>query len=169
MGRSPEDAVPSLALTNTVSAVIDRFIQAYAKTNPPRHWGEVERALNDDADRAVASIGPKDVAALLESIVARGSSSQANPVHRVLTSFFTWCASPVIALVPALPLDGVDRPAVEVSCKRVLEDWELALIWRAAESQGYPFGPCIQLLMLTAHRRDEVAQMTRTEVDFDKA
>jgi integrase len=109
------------------------------------------------------------VAKLLESIVARGAPSQANHVHRVLTTFFNCCASPVIALVPTSPMVGVERPAVEVSRERVLEDWELALIWRAAVAQGYPFGPCIQLLMLTAQRRDEVAQMTRSEVDFDKA
>src|SRR5262249_32006913 len=40
---------------------------------------------------------------------------------------------------------------------------------RAAEAMGWPFGPCVQLLILTAQRREEVARMRWHEVDLDGA
>src|SRR5207237_574858 len=45
--------------------------------------------------------------------------------------------------------------------KRVLEDWELIKVWRAAEEQGYPHGTIVQLLILTGQRRGEVAALAR--------
>src|SRR5262249_18250640 len=37
--------------------------------------------------------------------------------------------------------------------KRRLDDRELALVWRAADRFGYPFGTAVQLLVLTRQRR----------------
>jgi integrase len=48
----------------------------------------------------------------------------------------------------------------------VLTDSELKEIWRASEELGYPYGTCIQLLILTGQRRDEVASMRWKEVDL---
>src|SRR3954452_21822239 len=39
----------------------------------------------------------------------------------------------------------------------------------AAEAVGWPFGPCVKLLILTAQRRDEVAHMRWSEIDLDAA
>ena len=39
-------------------------------------------------------------------------------------------------------------------------------MWRAAASAGYPFGPMVQLLMLTGCRRDEVRDAPWAEVDL---
>ena len=44
---------------------------------------------------------------------------------------------------------------------------ELSLIWRAADALGYPFGPFVQLLILTGQRREEVAGMRWSELDRD--
>lgn len=40
---------------------------------------------------------------------------------------------------------------------RALSDDELRSIWWGAEQLGYPFGPAIQLLMLTGQRKSEIA------------
>lgn len=37
-------------------------------------------------------------------------------------------------------------------------------VWPGAERVGWPFGPFVKLLILTAQRRDEVAGLTRTEL-----
>nr|WP_281381219.1 site-specific integrase [Methylobacterium brachythecii] len=47
-------------------------------------------------------------------------------------------------------------PSPEVARDRVLSDAELRAIWLAAEGMGYPFGPFVQLLVLTGQRRSEV-------------
>ena len=41
--------------------------------------------------------------------------------------------------------------------QRVLQDAELASLWRASEALGYPFGPLYQILLLTGARKGEVA------------
>jgi integrase len=52
----------------------------------------------------------------------------------------------------------------------VLEDAEIRLVWLACEEIGEPFGPLFKLLLLTAQRRDELAEATWSEFgDLDKA
>jgi integrase len=51
---------------------------------------------------------------------------------------------------------------------RGLSDAELRAIWDAAEAMGYPYGPCIRLLVLTGQREREVADMRWSEADFDR-
>jgi integrase len=50
----------------------------------------------------------------------------------------------------------------------VLSDDELAEVWVAAATLGYPWGPFFRLAMLTLQRREEVAGMRWSEIDFDK-
>jgi integrase len=45
----------------------------------------------------------------------------------------------------------------------------LAQIWEAAELLGYPFGPYIRLLALTAQRRTEAAGMRWADLDLSTA
>jgi integrase len=51
--------------------------------------------------------------------------------------------------------------------ERVLEDDEIAALWRAAERQCYPHGTLVQFLLLSALRRNEAAQLRRSEVDAE--
>ena len=59
-------------------------------------------------------------------------------------------------------------PSKEQPRDRVLTDDELRWLWRACEAVGWPFGPLVKLLLLTAQRRDEVAGMERPEIDLEK-
>lgn len=63
-------------------------------------------------------------------------------------------------------LDAV-KPTKERPRERTLDLGEVAEIWRAAGSLGYPFGPFVHMLILTAGRRDEVASMRVAELDLD--
>src|SRR5262249_9782694 len=49
---------------------------------------------------------------------------------------------------------------------RVLDDDELRLIWKEADSNGY-FGSFVKFLLLTGARRGEVAGLTWAEIDGD--
>jgi integrase len=51
----------------------------------------------------------------------------------------------------------------------VLSDAELAAVWRGAIAAGYPFGPFVQLLILTGQRREEVAALQWSELDQERA
>ena len=58
-------------------------------------------------------------------------------------------------------------PTQEQARDRVLSDDELRWLWRACEAVGWPFGPLVKLLLLTAQRRDEVAGIERPELDLE--
>jgi integrase len=51
--------------------------------------------------------------------------------------------------------------------ERVLSDDELHDVWNAAGGLGYPFAGCIQILILTVSRREEVAGMCWSEIAPD--
>ena len=64
---------------------------------------------------------------------------------------------------------GVKAPAGEESRDRVLEPDELAALWRACDSLGWPFGPLVQLLIVTGQRIGEVGTMRWEHLDLDRS
>ena len=89
----------------------------------------------------------------------------ANRLHATLTRMFGWCVER--GIVTASPIAGIRPPSEERSRDRVLTDGELGEVWKASEGLGYPFGALIQLLILTAQRRGEVASMRWRDVDLE--
>jgi integrase len=70
-------------------------------------------------------------------------------------------------IIERSPAEGIDPPSTETVRDRVLSLDELRLVWRAAERQGFPFGPIIKLLILTGQRRSEVGGMEWGEIDLE--
>jgi integrase len=114
--------------------------------------------------REVHSITKRDVLDLLDDIIEGGAPVGANRTLSALKSAFSWCVKRDI--LTASPCDHVDRPSPEMSCDRELSGVELIALWRAADRIGYPFGPVVQMLMLTGQRRDEVRQAVWGEFDL---
>ena len=98
-----------------------------------------------------------------------GSLSEASGVLRHLRSFFRWAVDmDLIAIDPTL---GVRDPSVskrERERERVLSEAEIIALWRVCESIRYPFGPIVQLLLLTGQRVREVGDMTWRELDLER-
>lgn len=170
------------------AAVAELFIERRAKKN--RTWAESERLLRfglgpaesgkrpsghrtklDAApgplkawgERHVSEIRRSDVAELLEAIGQR-SPAVARATFAALRPLFDWCIER--DLIAVSPCDKLTAPARPKARDRVLSDTELRTIWRASERLGYPFGPVVQILMLTGQRRTEVAEMTWAEIDL---
>jgi integrase len=61
---------------------------------------------------------------------------------------------------------SIKAPARESSRDRVLSEEEIGRIWSACEGMGWPFGPLIQLLLVTGQREDEVAGMRWSDIDL---
>lgn len=114
--------------------------------------------------RNVRDIRRRDVLAELDAIVDRAKPIAANRTLAALRKLFNWAVSRDI--LPASPCAGVKAPAAERSRDRVLNDDELARIWRAAEAVAYPFGDLVRMLILTGCRRDEVGGATWSEIDL---
>jgi integrase len=164
--------------TDLVEKVVETFIERYAKPQT-RDWRETERLLRRNVvdrwkGRRLSQIGRADVHNLLDTICDRGLRDRGAPIsaNRVFAQLRKMCSWAVArGIVERSPCDGVSVPSSEKgrSRERVLDDGELRLVWNAADSIGWPFGPIVKLLLLTGARRDEVAQMEWGEVDFDRA
>jgi integrase len=66
------------------------------------------------------------------------------------------------------PADGIPLPAKEISRDRILADYELAQVIIAARKIGDPYGGIVELLTLTAQRREEVARVTSDEFEIEQ-
>ena len=117
--------------------------------------------------RQLPDIGRRDVIELLDGIVDRGSPIMANRTLALVRKLLNWAIER--GITEANPAAGISAPGKEKSRDRVLTDEELAEVLIASEALGWPFGPVVRLLVLTAQRRDEVASMRWSEIDFEKA
>jgi integrase len=173
---------------DTFGAVARLFVERYARPKN-RSWKETarllglipdpERAEKDDVatfivrknsavdrwgSRKVSDIRQADVIALLDDVVDGGAPVGANRVFSAVRKLFNWAQAR--HGLDSNPCSRVQRPSDENSRDRVLSDDELRRIWNAAGERGWPFGPLLQLLILTGQRRDEVAGMAWSELDL---
>ncbi len=157
---------------NTFGTVATEFLERHAaglrKAEEAKRIVDVEFVRRWGA-RPVGDIRPEEVAAAIRAIVKRGAPSQAHNSLGYLRRLFSWAigthefgidASPVERLKPK------DLIGSRVARERVLTDGELAAVWRATPSVGYPYGPLFRLLILTGQREREVADMRWAEVDM---
>jgi integrase len=116
--------------------------------------------------RPVASITRRDVVAVLDTITGRGAEVQANRTLARLRTFFNWASDE--EYIAASPVTRMKPPTKEETRDRVLSDDEIRAFWQATGELGWPFGPLFRLLLVTAQRRDEVAGMAWSELDFTR-
>jgi integrase len=115
--------------------------------------------------RNVQDVRRRDVIDLIESIAAESGGYMANRTLGVLSKFFNWLVARDRLTVS--PAAGVERPHQEQARDRILADEELTALWRACEGDE-PFGPALRLMILSGGRRNEVSQMTWTELDHER-
>lgn len=127
--------------------------------------GELERKVRVDLaswkDRPVAEITRADVRAAI-SAKHESSPVSANRLLALVRRILRWAVRE--ELIPANPAMDIEATA-ETERERVLKPQELARVWAGAEAMGYPYGPLIKLLILTAQRRSEVAELPWSEID----
>jgi integrase len=171
-GRDPgqEKAQARAASADTIDRAVAQFIERHCKRkNRPRTAQETERLLRLHVmprwrGRAVSSITRRDVLDVLDRVVDAGAPIAANRVLAATRKLFNWLlARDIIATSPCA---GVKPPTDERSRDRVLDDKEVRAVWLTAEEIGWPFGAMVKVLVLTGQRRDEVARMEWSEIDF---
>lgn len=97
-------------------------------------------------------------------------TAKAHYAFDVLRTFVNWIVDTGdfgITISPCAGLKAIVLIGQRNIRDRVLNDYELAAYWRAAEGFGYPFGAFFKLLALTALRRDEAANAQWSEIDLD--
>lgn len=155
---------------DTFAAVADLFLERYAKRHTrPQTYAETKRVIERELKpvwgrKRIHDIGRKDVIALLDSIVDRGSPVMANRALAHTRRLFNWARER--AIVENNPAERLSKPTPEMQRDRTLSDYEIRLFWRACGELGWPFGPLFKLLLVTAQRRSEVAGLRWSELNL---
>lgn len=102
----------------------------------------------------------------IEKLLAKLTPGAQRNAFAVLSAFFRW--KKIARVVGQNVIGLVDAPATPQSRERVLANDEIKRVWNAAEKCGYPFGPMVQLLLLTGQRRDEIANLKWSNLNDDQ-
>jgi hypothetical protein len=171
-GRDPRDARVANAVarrTNSVEAVVARFIEQEAKPNI-KSWPNLERVLRIHVlpawgARPISEIRRSHAHELLDELMLDGTTGAAREVRKHLSRLFSWALDR--DLVRDNPVQGLRRKELQANPDRgrALKDDELRAIWAAATEMGYPFGDLYKLLILTGQRLREWGNATWSEVN----
>jgi integrase len=160
------------ALTRGVASlsfgsIANRFLARQRVRLRPRSYAEVERHLLKNAKplhgMALASIGRQAIAARIGEIADASGLVQANRTRASLSALYTWAMKE--GLTETNPVANTNKHP-EQSRDRVVSNDELALIWRCLNGDQY--GAIVKLLALTGQRREEIAGLRWSEINFEK-
>lgn len=135
-----------------------------------RYTAEVERICDRDINprmgkRALAETARQDWTALIAA-KRKAAPAMAAALYRVVSSFLNHAEAEGWIAAPLLPRKGAAKLAPMPPARaRVLSDAELAEVWRASEGEPAKARAFVRLLILTAAREMEVADMAAGEVD----
>jgi integrase len=145
------------------SDVADKYLAA----GEWRRRGEIERHLLEDCrpfgPLRLSSIDRQAISALLGEIEKRGGATR-NKVRASLSALWSYAIAE--GLAESNPVTGT-RKAEERSRDRVLSQAEIRTLWRGLPSGR--FGDIVRLLLLTAQRRSEIAELRRSEITLGDA
>jgi integrase len=139
------------------------FLEDRQKKNKPSTYHETERILNKHLlpvlqGHLLPDITTEQLTAVIDDLVD-DTPSAANHLHVAAKTFFNWAASRRRSYIKHSPLAGIEKPAEDGEREHILNDDELAAIYRAAEKLGYPFGYIVLICIHTGLRRGEVRSL----------
>ncbi|MEM8577171.1 MAG: integrase family protein [Pseudomonadota bacterium] len=135
-----------------------RFLEDSERRNKPRTFRDYKRLLDRHFDFAfeIQSVERKQIMKVISGLAA--TPSEQTHAFVAIRTMMNWCVRHGLiehSVVPPLKQRTVER-------NRVLTDGEVHQVYRRAEETAFPFGPLVQLLLLTGQRRMEVGQMRRS-------
>ncbi len=163
----------AIAARKAVDLAFKPYVERFRDSCLQREWPATHKyayslllahAIPVIGNTPLPNITRKDVKAALNPVADK--TATASNLFAVLRRLFTWAIEQED--IERSPIEGMKPPPLPTSRDRVLTDEELALVWRGAEAIGYPFGPMVQLLILTGARREEIAALEWSELDKAK-
>src|ERR1700733_14500828 len=174
-GEDPlKDRAP-IPATKSVSNVIDDFMTRHVrnKERPLRSADQIQSAFDRLVKPRIGKIGVYElrrshVAEMLDRVEGEAGPVKAERVRASLRKALSWYAErdDEFNLNAAFVRVGARANPKERARTRVLSDDELRIVWPLLSEAG-TFGALLKTLLLTAQRRDEVANMTWAEIDPD--
>jgi integrase len=174
-GEDPlKDRAP-IPATKSVSNVIDDFMTRHVrnKERPLRSADQIQSAFDRlvkprIGKRGVYELRRSHVAEMLDKVEDEAGPVQADRVRAYLRKALSWYAErdDDFNLNAAFVRVGGRANPKERARTRVLSDDELRIVWPLL-GKAETFGALLKTLLLTAQRRDEVANMAWTEIAAD--
>jgi integrase len=168
--KDGEEAIePPKPKPESVAEVAEHWLRRHVEKNKHRTADEMRRQVDKYIlpywrDRIFVDIKRKDVTALLDMIEDKHGPSMADAILTTLRSIAGWVqkrdddySPPFVRGMKRVPKHVHDR-------SRKLEDDELRRVWKTAGEHGQ-FGAFVRLLLLTAQRRDKVANLRWDDID----
>ena len=158
-----KDTPPAISIEDALTA----FLANAEKRNKHRTVKDYTRLLRKHlatlSRKHLGEVCTRDVAHITDKL--QDTPSEAAHALVAIKVFFNWCVRrSYVSSNPCARLTAAKSPARE----RVLTDAELALIYKTARTYPFPFGPIIQLLILTGQRRSEIGLLRWEWIDIDK-
>jgi len=172
--RTEEARAEAVKQASTFAAVAESFIARHIVLK--RTARTIEQLIRREliprwGERPITAITRADVIALVDEIVDRGYPEAARQVFAYARRLFGW-AVPRYGLerAPTDHLSTKDLIGAKASRKRVLNNLEIVLLWRASEGpEAAYYGPYARLLLLLGVRRTELGRAIWGEFDLDAA
>ncbi len=154
----------------TFGNALNEYLKRKSKLkSAPTIKRELSRECAAWMNRAVADISPQDVKELIEAIRDSGREAQAHAIFSRLRAFLNWAADSGDFGIEQSPCSKL-KASVLIGPKtvrsRVLKDYEIVAYLHAAKKFDYPFKDFFVLLLLTALRRNEVADARWKEINM---
>jgi integrase len=167
----------------TLAVLIEDWARLHLARRRPRYANEAVRALRRaftrDLDTSAEELDRSTVVRTLDTLMRgrkrKDDQTEPKPMGAAITrqtaaygrAAYAWAMRRGTVLVNPFADYRVSK-SIETR-ERVLNDRELAAIWRAAADTARPYGSIVRLLILTGQRREEVAGMTWAEIADDLA
>lgn len=157
------------AAATTFGSFIDRYVlEKQEKGRRPSTIGNLKNHLLVHWAplhvRPVGAINRAEVAKRHREIVTAHGTFAADRALSILSSYFVWLWKRDLVQTNPAAVKAHDT-AAPVRRDRVLNDKEIAAIWRACRDDD--FGRIVRTLICTGQRRNEVAGIARSEIDFE--
>jgi integrase len=153
----------------TFEALIEEWSALHLAHRRRRYAEEAVRAIRSGLTtlltRPAARITRSDAVNALDQLVSAGKVVTAGRTMAYARACFAWAEQR--GKISANPFANLPISGTATERERVLTEAELAEIWAASGTLGYPFGPFYRIAMLTLQRRAEVAGMRWSEIAPD--
>jgi len=170
-GTIEQDKKEESLKSPSVRRLVEEYIEKYAKVRK-RSWKEDERILNKDViprwgKRKARDITRRDIILLLDEIVERGASIQANRTLAAIRKMYSFAMGR--GVLDASPCVAIPAPSEENTRVRVLNADEIRIFWGKLEAAGMEkaTGLALKLQLVTAQRKGEVASAKWTDFNAD--
>jgi integrase len=145
---------------------LDRYLERKRTSLRAGSFRDTERYLRQQAAPlhrlSLAQVDRRKVAALLGDIETSSGPVSRNRARSALSSFFAWAIAE--GLVDVNPVSGTAKANEAASRERVLSADELRQLWLGLGND--PFSDVVRLLLLTGQRRDEIGELSWSEIDL---